>query len=285
VTRVAIVTDSAADIDPEVADAAGVVVVPLIVSFGRDSYRAGVELSTEAFWERMVAPDAPFPTTAASSPGVFKDAFEAAFTGGAEAVVCITVGSKLSGTHKSAQVALELLPEREIHLVDSKSASMGEGLLVLLAAELAATGVPADGIARTIEGRADDILVVVCLDTLEYLKKGGRISGPQAAIGSLLGIKPIISVDDGVVDTVDKVRTRTKARARAIDFIMADPVERLSVLHTISPDVDAFRAELMARAPGGIDPARVSTELVGSSVGPHLGPGAVGAAVLRKRST
>jgi DegV family protein with EDD domain len=284
VTRVAIVTDSAADIDPEVADTAGVIVVPLIVSFGPDSYRAGVDLSTEAFWERMVAPDAPFPTTAASSPGVFRDTFEAAFAAGAEAIVCITVGSTLSGTHKSAQVALEMLPEREIHLVDSKSASMGEGLLVLLAAEFAATGVPADRITRTIEGRADDILVVVCLDTLEYLKKGGRISGPQAAIGSLLGIKPIISVDDGVVDTVDKVRTRTKARARAIDFIMADPVERLSVLHTISPDVDAFRAELLARAPGGIDPAWVSIELVGSSVGPHLGPGAVGAAVLRKRS-
>ncbi len=282
-TRSAIVTDSASDIDPATAAAAGIVVVPLIVSFGADSYRTGVDLTTEAFWERMVAPDAPFPTTAASSPGVFRDAFEAVFAAGAEAIVCVTVGSTLSGTNKSAQIALEMLPEREIHLVDSKSASMGQGLLALLAAELAAAGVPADGIARTIEARADDTLVVVCLDTLEYLKKGGRISGPQAAIGSLLGIKPIISVDDGVVETVDKVRTRTKARARAIDFIMAEPIERLAVLHTVSPDVDAFRAELIARAPGGIDPARVSIQLVGSSVGPHLGPGAVGAAIIRKR--
>jgi DegV family protein with EDD domain len=154
---------------------------------------------------------------------------------------------------------------------------------VILAAELAQTGVPADGIARTIEGRADDILVAVCLDTLEYLKKGGRISGPQAAIGSLLGVKPIISIKDGAVDTVDRVRTRTKARARAIEFIMTDPIERLSVLHTVSPDVAAFRTELEAHAPGGIDPSRVSVDLVGPSVGPHLGPGAVGAAVLRKR--
>jgi DegV family protein with EDD domain len=283
VARVAIVTDSAADIDPETAAAAGVIVVPLIVSFGSDSYRAGVDMSAEAFWERMVAPDAPFPTTAAASPGVFRDVFEAAFAAGAEAVVCVTVGSTLSGTHKSAQVALEMLPDREIHLVDSRSASMGQGLLALLAAELAATGVPADGIARTIELRADDAIVAVCLDTLEYLKKGGRISGPQAAIGSLLGVKPIISIGDGVVETIDKVRTRTKARARAIDFIMTEPIERLSVLHTVSPDVDAFRAELMARAPGGIDPARVSIQIVGPSVGPHLGPGAVGAAVLRKR--
>ena len=281
--RVAIVTDSASDLDPAVAGRLGIVVVPLIVSFGPDSFRAGVELSTEAFWERMVAPDAPFPTTAAASPGVFKDTFEAAFADGADAIVCVTVGSTLSGTSKSAQVARELLADREIHLVDSQSASMGQGLLAVLAAELAQEGVPADGIARTLEARLDDALVVICLDTLEYLKKGGRLSGPQAAIGSLLGVKPLISIKDGLVDTVDRVRTRTKARERAIEFILAAPVERIAVLHTVSPDVEAFRDEMVRRAPGGIDPARVSISLIGPSVGPHLGPGAVGAAVLRRR--
>lgn len=282
-SRVAIITDSAADLDPGVAGRLGIVVVPLIVSFGPDSYRAGVDMTTEAFWDRVVAPDAPFPTTAASSPGAFKEAFEAAFAGGAEAIVCVTVGSTLSGTHKSAQVARELLAEREIHLVDTKSASMGEGLLAILAADLAAEGVPADGIARTLEARLDDALVVVCLDTLEYLKKGGRISGPQAAIGSILGVKPIISIRDGLVETIERVRTRSKARERAIEFILSDPIERLSILHTRSPDVEAFRDELVARVPGGIDPARVSVDLVGPSVGPHLGPGAVGAAVLKRR--
>lgn len=160
---------------------------------------------------------------------------------------------------------------------------MGEGLLAILAADLAAEGVPADGIARTLEARLDDALVVVCLDTLEYLKKGGRISGPQAAIGSILGVKPIISIRDGLVETIERVRTRSKARERAIEFILSDPIERLSILHTRSPDVEAFRDELVARVPGGIDPARVSVDLVGPSVGPHLGPGAVGAAVLKRR--
>jgi DegV family protein with EDD domain len=283
VSRVAIITDSAADLDPGVSASLGIVVVPLIVSFGSDSYRAGVDMTTEAFWDRMVAPDAPFPTTAASSPGAFKEAFDAAFAGGAGAIVCVTVGSTLSGTHKSAQIARELLADREIHLVDSRSASMGEGLLALLAAELAAEGVPADGIARTLETRADDTLVVVCLDTLEYLKKGGRISGPQAAIGALFGVKPLISIKDGLVETIDRVRTRSKARERAIAFILSDPIERLSILYTRSPDVEAFRDELVARVPGGIDPSRVSINLVGPSIGPHLGPGAVGAAVLKKR--
>lgn len=282
-SRVAIITDSAADLDPEVAGRLGIVIVPLIVSFGSDSYRAGVDMTTETFWDRVVAPDAPFPTTAASSPGAFKEAFEAAFTAGAEAIVCVTVGSTLSGTHKSAQVARDLLADREIHLVDTKSASMGEGLLAILAADLAAEGVPADGIARTLEARLDDALVVVCLDTLEYLKKGGRISGPQAAIGSILGVKPIISIKDGLVETIERVRTRSKARERAIEFILGGPIERLSVLHTRSADVEAFRDELVARVPGGIDPSRVSIDLVGPSVGPHLGPGAVGAAVLKRR--
>jgi DegV family protein with EDD domain len=284
VSRVAIVTDSASDLDPATAAALGVTVVPLIVSFGGTSYRTGVDLTSEEFWQRMVAPDAPFPTTAASSPGTFRDAFEACFAAGADAIVCVTVGASLSGTHKSAQVARELLPDREIHLVDSRSASMGVGLLAMLAHDLAAEGVPAEAIATTLAGRVDDILVAVCLDTLEYLKKGGRISGTQAAIGSLLGVKPIISIQDGVVATVDRGRTRSKARERAIDFIMSGPVDRVAVLHTMSPDVDAFRDELVARAPGGIDPGRVTVQVVGSSVGPHLGPGAVGAAVLRRRA-
>ena len=282
-SRVAVITDSAADLDPGRAAALGISVVPLIVTFGPDSYRAGVEMTNEDFWERMTTPDAPFPKTAASSPGVFKEAFEAAFAAGADAIVCVTVGADLSGTNKSATLAAEALPQREIHVVDSKNASMGQGLLAMLATELAAEGVPAQAIARTLEIRADDVETVVVLDTLEYLRKGGRISGPQATIGTLFSVKPMIVVRDGVVATLDRVRTRSKARARAVEHLTARPIERLAVLHTVSPDVESFRDELLAHIPGGIDPARVSIELVGSSVGPHLGPGAVGASVLRRR--
>lgn len=281
--RVAIVTDSAADLDPGRAAALGISVVPLIVTFGPDSYRAGVEMTSEALWARMTAPDAPFPKTAASSPGVFKEAFEACFAAGADAIVCVTVGAALSGTNKSATIAAEALPERDIHVVDSRNASMGQGILAILATELAAEGVPADAIARTLEIRAGDVETVVVLDTLEYLRKGGRISGPQAAIGTLLSVKPIIAVKDGAVTTVDRVRTRSKARARAVEYITPFPIERMAVLHTVSPDVESFRDELVARVPGGIDPALVSIELVGASVGPHLGPGAVGASILRRR--
>ena len=277
-SRVAIFTDSASDLDPAVAAADGIAIIPLLVSFGDDTYKAGVELSTQAFWDRMVAPDAPFPKTAASSPGEFKDAYEAAFTAGAEAVVSIHVAGSLSGTIKSAQIARDMLPDREIHVVDSLGASMAQGILAYMGLEMAADDRPAGEIAEVLERRAPDMRMYVVLETLEYLRKGGRISGAQAAIGSLLSVKPIIRVDAGVVDTADRVRTRGKARERLIELICERPVERLAILHTMSPDVEAFRDEVVARA--GLDSADVPISLVGASVGPHLGPGCVGAAVL-----
>jgi DegV family protein with EDD domain len=279
-SRVAIFTDSASDLDPAIAAAEGIGIVPLLVNFGSESFRSGVDLSTADFWERMVAPDSPFPTTAASSPGEFKEAYEAAFAAGADAIVSVHVGGTLSGTIKSAQIARDMLPDREIHVVDSRSVSMTQGILSLLGARLAAEGRSAAEIAEVLASRAADLRIYVALETLEYLKRGGRISGTQAAIGTLLSLKPIIRLQHGVVDTIDKVRTRTKARERLIGLICERPIERLSILHTISPDVEAFRDAVLARAPGGLDPADVSIDLVGPSVGPHLGPGCVGAAIL-----
>ena len=280
-SRVAIFTDSASDLDPADAAASGIHIVPLIVSFGNETFKAGVELSVPAFWERMVAPDAPFPTTAASSPGVFKEAYEAAFADGAEAIVSIHPAGTLSGTIKSAQIARDMLPDREIHIVDSLGASMAEGILARMGVEMAAADHPASEIAETLESRASDMLMYVALETLEYLKKGGRISGAQAAIGTLLSVKPIIKVKHGVVTTAERVRTRSKARERLIELITEAPIERIAILHTISPDVEAFREEMLRRLPH-LDPSSVTVELVGASVGPPLGPGCVGAAILYK---
>jgi DegV family protein with EDD domain len=145
--------------------------------------------------------------------------------------------------------------------------------------ELAEADHPAAEIAETLQSRAPDMLMYVALETLEYLKKGGRISGAQAAIGTLLSVKPIIKVKHGVVHTADRVRTRSKARERLIELITEQPIERLAILHTTSADVDAFRDEILGRLPH-LDAEDVSVALVGASVGPHLGPGCVGAAVL-----
>lgn len=281
--RVAIITDSTSDLSADVAAAHGIRIVPLYVRFGETEFRAGVDLSTDEFWARMVAPDAPFPTTAAASPGDFQAAFEAEFAAGADAIVCVTVGDKLSATFKSAELGAQGLPEREIHVVDSASASMGVGHLAIIGAQMAAASVPGAAIAAELRARARDIQIYVALDTLEYLRKGGRISPARAAIGTVLSIKPIITVIDGLVETADRVRTRAKARARVVELLTAKPVERIAFLHTHAPDLDAFRAAVLARLPGGVDPAHVSTNLVGASVGPHLGPGGVGAVVLLRR--
>jgi len=285
-SRVAIVTDSTADLAPAAAAAAGLRVVPLFVRFGDEEFRVGVDLSTEQFWGRMLAPDAPFPTTAAPSPGTFRETFEACFAEGAEAIVCPTIGTKLSATFQSATLAAQALPDREIHVIDTGSTSMSTGIPALLAADMAAAGVTAAEIAAAVRDRLPDVDLYVAVDTLDYLRKGGRLSPARAAIGTVLSVKPIITVRDGIVEMAEKPRTRVKARERVIELIAAGPIERLAILHTpTSPraEVEAFRDQLLARIPGGVDPAYVSIGLIGASTGPHLGPGLMGASFLRRR--
>jgi DegV family protein with EDD domain len=280
VTRVAIVTDSASDMDPGRAKALGITIVPLAVTFGAETFRANVDLTADAFWARMTAPEAPFPKTATSAPGDFVAAYQAAFDAGAEAVVSIHVATTLSGTIKAATLAQGLLPEREIHIVDSTSASMGEGLLCELAVDLASKGVSATEIARVVTERTKDLNLYVALDTLEYLKRGGRISGASAAIGTLLSVRPIITIKDGAVEATERVRTTSKARERVLELLTAKPVERLAILYAPPAEPDAFREQVIAAMPGGIDAAAVMSQVIGPSVGPHLGPGCIGGVVL-----
>jgi len=282
--RVAIVTDSAADLPPELVARHGITVVPLFVRFGSEEFKAGVNLSVDQFWARMTAPDAPFPTTAAAAPGTFAEAYRRCLDDGADAVVCISVGSHLSATIKSAMLGAQDVGGREVHVIDSTQASMGVGLLVVLAAEMAESGASGTEIADAIRARTDDVFLYVALDTLEYLRKGGRISAAQAAIGTMLSIKPIITVRGGVVETVDRIRTRSKARERVIELIAAERSERLTILHTGSAgDAAAFGAQLAPRLPGAPTPDSLASAPIGPSVGPHVGPNCVGAVGLRVR--
>jgi DegV family protein with EDD domain len=280
---VAIVTDSASDVSPSLAAELGITVVPLLVRFGTEEFRTGVDLSTADFWTRMLAPDAPFPTTAAPGPGAFADAFSNAFAAGAESIVCVTIGSRLSATFASAEIGAKEHRGREIHVIDSMAVSMGVGHLVMLGVEMAAAGQSGAAIAATIRARAADLDLYVAFDTLEYVRKGGRLSATRAAIGTLLSVKPIITVVDGLVETADRVRTRARARERVTELLTARPVERIAILYTVTDDIEAFRDAVVARLPGGVDPSFVSVNQVGPSVGPHVGPGAVGGVVLLRR--
>ena len=252
--------------------------VPLLVSFGDREYQAGVDLSGEEFYAQLTAPGASFPKTAAAAPGTFRETFERLFSEGAEEIVYVGVGAKLSATLGSAKVARDMLTGSKIHIVDSNSASMGAGLLALHGSEMAAAGASGDEIAVDLERRREGIRLYVVLETLEYLKRGGRISPARAAIGSVLSVKPIITCEDGVVETADKPRTRSRARERLLELLVATKPQRIAVLHSQSPDVEDFANELAAAT--GVPRSEMLLNLIGASVGPHVGPGAYGAVTL-----
>jgi fatty acid kinase fatty acid binding subunit len=279
-SRVAIVTDSASDLPAERAAAAGVTVVPLLVTFGEREFKAGVDMSYQEFWRELTAPGAPFPKTAAAAPGAFKDAFEGLFAQGYDEIVCINVGSKLSATMASAKVAREMMPDRAIHVVDSESATLGQGLLVLLAAQRAREGKSGAEIVNEVERRKHTLGLYLALETLEYLKRGGRISPARAAIGNVLSVKPIITIEDGVVETADKPRTRGKARARVLELLSTASPEMIAVIHGQAEDIEGFADELAKQNKFPRD--QVAIYLIGPSVGPHTGPGVYGAVILPK---
>ena len=277
-SRVAIVTDSASDLPAERAAAAGVTVVPLLVSFGERDFKAGVDLSYEDFWRELTAPGAPFPKTAAAAPGAFKEAFETLFAQGYDEIVCVNVGSKLSATMGSAKIAAAMMPERKIHVYDTQSATLGQGLLTLLAAQRAKEGKSGTEIVEELERRRPTLVLYLALETLEFLKRGGRISPARAAIGNVLSVKPIITVVEGVVETADKPRTRGKARARVLELLDVKSPDMVAVMHGQAEDIGEFADDLAKQVKFPRD--QIGTYLIGPSVGPHTGPGVYGAVIL-----
>jgi DegV family protein with EDD domain len=280
--NVAIVTDSSADLEPEQLSRWGIRQVPLIVSFGEESFTAGVELTNASFHARLTAPGTPFPRTAAPSSAAFEEAFRDAFADDATSIVVVVLSGSLSATLSHATAAAAPFPDADIRLFDSRTTSHQLGLLVLAAAELAAHGAEPDAILERLTDLRGRSRLYVMLDTLEYLKRGGRISAAQAAIGSVLSVKPIITIQAGMVETVDRPRTASRARERLLDLLSQGPVERAVVLHTLALDPDQFADELAERL--GLARDLVGIGLVGPVAGAHVGPGAIGAAIVTARS-
>lgn len=278
---VAIVADSGSDLTPAQLRETGIRQVPLSITFGDQTYLSPDEMGPDAFWERLLAPESPFPHTAAPSIGLFKQAFEEAFAEGHEAVVCVCLGEGLSATIKHARMAKEMLPGRAIHIVDSRSASMQVGALATRGASLAASGLAAAEIESRLSAMRDGMSLFVGLDTLEYLRKGGRISSAKAAIGGLLSIKPIITVTDGLVVVAEQPRTRSKATERMIELMTDRPVTELHLLYSPPADPEVFKAAVLARMPGPA-PKVVTAQIIGPVIGAHIGPGAYGGIMVRE---
>src|SRR3954454_4793352 len=270
---VRIVTDSACDLDNDEANALGIDIVPLSIRFGDEEFTDRVDLSVQEFYRRL-AESAALPETSAPAPGAFEAAFRRAADGGADAVVCINLSSDLSATIQSAQNAARALEGTiDVRVIDSHSITAGLGTQVLAAATAARDGRSADEIVTLVADLAPRTHVLGCLDTLENLKKGGRIGGAQALLGNLLSIKPLIDISTGKVEEAGKARTRKKALQWLADRLLEQPaVERLSVCHGEAPDLDEFLALLAPRFPLG----SYRIGLIGAVIGTHGGPRVIG---------
>ncbi len=269
-----IVTDSACDLPQQLVDELGITLVPLTFSFGDEEFTDRVSLTPNEFWARCSASPV-LPQTAAPAPGKFAEAFTNLSGAGATGILVITLSSDLSATKQAAEQGVEAAQLRiPIRVVDSRSASIGEGISVVAAARLAKGGMGLDDLARTVTDMAGRTRVWAALDTLENLKKNGRIGGAKALLASALSIKPIITVLDGKVAEGGKQRTRSKALAFVIDQFRNDgTVSNLAVLHAQCTDVDAFVAQLRETYSG-----EIIVGDIGSVIGSHTGPGTIGVA-------
>lgn len=269
---VTVVTDSACDLDDAVVAELGITVVPLSIRFGSEEFVDRVNLSPQQFYDKMAASSA-LPETSAPAPGAFEQAFKAALDGGADGVVCINLSGELSATVQSARNAAKSMPDAPIRIIDSLTVTGGLGSIVAAAARAAWGGATLDAVAELAEDMVPRTRVYGALDTLDNLKKGGRIGGAQAFLGSLLSIKPLIEIRDGVVHEAGKPRTRGKALKALVDKLRdAGEVENVYVLHGLAPDSD----ELVRLVAEVVPRDQITVGIIGATIGTHAGPRVAG---------
>lgn len=270
---VRIVTDSSCDLPQGMADALGIRIVPLSIRFGDTEYIDRTTITASEFWAKCAASPT-LPETAAPSPGQFEETFRSLAADGATAIVVVSLSSSLSATMQSAELAARSVsPAIDVRVVDSRNASMGLGLIVLECAELARTGASVDAVLAHAQSVIPRIRVFAALDTLDNLKKGGRIGGAKAMLATVMSIKPLISVTDGLVEEAGKQRTRSKALAHLIEILRSQevPIERLSVLNAQCSDVDAFITMVK-----DVYNKEIIVGDIGAVIGTHAGQGTIG---------
>jgi len=268
-----VVTDSACDLPQALADQHGIEIVPLTIRFGDTELVDRRDLSPKEFWARS-AESPVLPETAAPSAGAFEETFKRVAGDGADGIVCVTLSSALSATHQAAALAAKSLGDDiPIRVVDSKAVTMAQGLMALAAAKLGEQGSSIDECAQAVEDLVARSRIFATLDTLENLKKGGRIGAAQALFGSLLSIKPVIELRDGVVEAESKQRTRSKSLRYLVEKVKEHgKVENLVVMHGEAPDLEEFLDLVSAVYPR--DDLIVGD--IGAVIGTHGGPRVMG---------
>lgn len=274
-----IITDSTCEAPPALLSHPRVTVVPLYVIFGQDSYRDNVDMTREQFWAYLPKSNV-LPTTSQATPAQFEAPFRA-FTDGGDEIVAITLSAKLSRTYESALVAREALPGAPISVVDSRSISVGLGLMLEVAVEMAEAGASRADITARLEQMRDQVRILFALQTLEYLQRGGRIGKAQAFVGTLLQFKPLLSITEGEVHPAARVRSMSKAIETMQDLLLQQvPARganvRIGITHANAADTAAEIATVLGKQ---FATARIFTCTLGPVIGTHVGPGTVGAAV------
>ncbi|MBU1226403.1 MAG: DegV family protein [Actinobacteria bacterium] len=267
-----IITDSGCDLPEQTLTDLGVGVVPLTVRFGETDLLDRTDLTIDDFWNRLTGTDE-MPQTAAPSVGQFTDAFDRLATEGADGIVALCMSSAISATHRSAMLASDAFDRIPVRVIDSRLVSGALGLAVIETAERALTGDDLDTVAATAADACGATSLYATLDTLEYLRRGGRIGTAAAFVGGLLDVKPIISFEGGEVTAAGRVRTRKRALQEVLDHLrsLGDRVRRLGVIHSEAVELDDFVAE--AAAIFGDQPVVIR---IGPVVGTHAGPGVLG---------
>jgi DegV family protein with EDD domain len=309
---VKIVTDSTGYLPLELLEQYDIRVVPLNVHFGEDQvYQEGVNLTNDEFY-KMLAEAPELPTTSQPSPGQFRDVF-GELTEAGHQVVCIVISQRMSGTYQSALEASRAFPDADVAVIDSEFVAGGLAVMTLTAAEMTGDGRSLDQIVKRVEQMKQDTRLFFVVDTLEYLQKGGRIGTASALLGTMLKVKPILTVSEGIVQPVDRVRTKRKASAllgtmlkvkpiltvsegivqpvdrvrtkrKAVQRVLAEMEDSVSpnqpvlvtVMHALAPDE---ARELESEVQRRLQCERILTIDIGSVVGIHTGPGVVGAAI------
>lgn len=277
------VTDSASDIIPSQAKALGITIIPMTITFDGQEYKDSVTLSHREFYEKLIESDS-IPTTSQVTPGEFSEVFRE-ITDAGDTAVCITISSQLSGTYQSACIAAEDFPGK-VFVVDSENACIGQRLLVLRAIELQKQGMQAQDIAFQLNREKKSVKLLAALDTLEYLKKGGRISAATAFAGGLLSIKPVISIQDGAVSLVGKARGSKNLNnllrnlidsSRGVDFDRPYCVAYSGLSDAVLRKYIEDNEDLWQSATQCLPMATV-----GCVIGTHVGPGAIAVAFFEK---
>ena len=276
-SSIAILTDTDASLPADVAARYGIEQVPITVHFGEEMFRTGVDINDHQLFARINR-EGRLPTTAAPSPGDFAESYQRALDKGADSIVCFCVSSEVSATYQSAVSAADLLPSADITVVDTRSLSIGQGFMVLAAAEAAAAGSSTQDILDAALAVRERTFLYAALSTLKYLAMSGRVGHLAAGMASVLNIKPILTIRDGKLDMLEKVRTQRKAWARVFELaqnaIGGRSIERLAILHVDAPeDAQRFQELLCEKVEC---PSEMIVAELSAGLSVHAGAGLVG---------